>query len=141
MLKKNNLNCQGTCISFKLQITILNSYYANDIMTFSKQHIQVMLFLIIESIIKTKLIFQQINLIYHRKNTSISCLKIVFLFFILFFNFFCEWYIHPTSPLYNHERRKRLFLSRVCGEGRFYPVRIDHCGIQIKSSLQIKKGQ
>ena len=133
MLKKNNLICQGTCMSFKLQITILNSYYAYDIMTFSKQHIQVMLFLTIESIIKTKIIFQYIDLIHHRKKMSISFLKIVFFFFFL--NFFCEWYIHPTRPLHNHGRRKGLFFSRVCGEGRFHPIRIDQCGIQIKSSL------
>ncbi|KAM4121270.1 hypothetical protein ACJW30_03G195200 [Castanea mollissima] len=64
---------------------------------------------------------------------SISCLKILLFFF--FFNFFCEWYIHPTSPLHNHGRRKRLFLSRICGEGRFHLVRIDLCEILIKSSL------
>ena len=86
MLKKNNLICQGTCMSFKLQITILNSYYAYDIMTFSKQHIQVMLFLTIESIIKTKIIFQYIDLIHHRKKMSISFLKIVFFFLTSFVN-------------------------------------------------------
>ena len=111
MLKKNNLICQGTCMSFKLQITILNSYYAYDIMTFSKQHIQVMLFLTIESIIKTKIIFQYIDLIHHRKKMSISFLKIDFFFWTSFVN---GTFI-PPAPLHNHRTRKGMFLGKVCG--------------------------
>ena len=132
MVKKNNLICQGNCICFKFQITILNSHYANDKLTFSKQHPS--------HALPYNWKHHQIQTYFSIDQPKSSQKKDVF--FILknsFFFFFCFFYVNgtfiPPSPFHNHRRRKGLFLGRVCGEGRFHTVQITHCEIQIKSSL------
>ena len=113
MLKKNKQICQGNCICFKLQITILNSYHANDILTFSKQHPSHALpYNWKHHQIQTYFSIDQPKS--SQRKMSFSYLKIVFLFFFIFF-FYVNGTFIPPAPLHNHRRRKGMFLGKVCG--------------------------
>ena len=108
MVKKNNLICQGNCICFKFQITILNSHYANDKLTFSKQHPSHALpYNWKHHQIQTYFSIDQPKS--SQKKDEFFILKNSFFFFLLLL---CEWYIHPTIPIPQSQKEKRTVFGK-----------------------------